>query len=127
MNNDLISRSSLIEIGAARKIIEVVGNWNELPGIAKAACTRLGIAHKKLILDAPAVDPESLRPKGRWEWFEEWLPSTTEHPRECLDCGWQCGECKNALEDMVGGYWDNPDEKPDLNYCPNCGAKMMEG
>lgn len=67
---------------------------------------------------------ESLRPKGRWVWFEEWLPSTTEHPRECLDCGWRCGECKNALEDMVGGYWDNPDEKPELNYCPNCGADM---
>ena len=55
-DNDLISRSSLLEIGATRKIIEVVSNWNELPGIAKSACTRLGIAHKKLILDAPAVD-----------------------------------------------------------------------
>ena len=55
-NGDLISRSALIEVGTARKIIEVVGNWDELPGIAKSACTRLGLAHRKLILEAPAVD-----------------------------------------------------------------------
>lgn len=54
--NDLISRSAILEIGTARKIIEVVGNWNELPGIAKSACTRLGLAHRKMIIDAPAVD-----------------------------------------------------------------------
>ena len=62
---------------------------------------------------------------GKWEWFEEWSPSTTEHPRECDDCGWRCSRCKIALEDMVGGYWDNPDEEPKLNYCPNCGVKTI--
>lgn len=56
MQNDLISRSALLNAGSARKIIEVVGNWNELPLNAKSACTRLGCAHKKLILEAPAVD-----------------------------------------------------------------------
>lgn len=61
---------------------------------------------------------------GRWEWFEEWNPSTPDHPRECEDCGWRCSKCKTALEDVVGGYWDNIDEEPKLNYCPNCGAKM---
>lgn len=64
---------------------------------------------------------------GRWEWFEEWNPSTTEHPRECDDCGWRCSRCKTTLEDMVGGYWDNPDEEPKLSFCPNCGAKMDGG
>ena len=64
---------------------------------------------------------------GEWEWFEEWNPSTPEHPRECDDCGWRCGECKTALSDIVGGYWDDPDEKPNLNFCPNCGAKMKGG
>lgn len=64
---------------------------------------------------------------GRWEWFEEWLPSTTEHPKECEDCGWRCGNCMRALEDMVGGYWDDPDERPQLAYCPNCGARMDGG
>ena len=65
--------------------------------------------------------------EGEWEWFEEWNPSTPEHPRECDDCGWRCGECKTALADIVGGYWDDPDEKPNLNFCPNCGAKMKGG
>ena len=64
------------------------------------------------------------RKEADWEWFEEWSPSTPEHPRECDDCGWRCGKCKIPLEDMVGGYWDDAFEKPKLSYCPNCGAKM---
>jgi hypothetical protein len=62
--------------------------------------------------------------EGEWEWFEEWSPSTPEHPSECYDCGWRCGRCKTALEDVVGGYWDDPEKKPNLNFCPECGAKM---
>lgn len=61
---------------------------------------------------------------GHWEWFEEWSPSTPEHPREVEDCGWRCNNCKIALEDSVGGCWDNYTEPPDLKYCPECGAKM---
>jgi hypothetical protein len=59
-----------------------------------------------------------------WEWFDEWSPSTTEHPRECDDCGWRCGRCKVTLEDMVGGHWDDASEAPKLRFCPSCGAKM---
>lgn len=44
---------------------------------------------------------------GRREWFEEWSLSTSCHPAECEDCGWRCSECKTALEDIVGGYWDD--------------------
>ena len=64
---------------------------------------------------------------GQWEWFEEWYPSTPDHPMECEDYGWRCGECKTALEDMVGGCWDDSYDEPKLNYCPNCGAKMDGG
>lgn len=64
---------------------------------------------------------------GEWEWFEEWMPSTTENLRECEDCGWRCNQCKTTLYDMVGGYWDNPDEQPKISFCPNCGAKMKGG
>lgn len=63
----------------------------------------------------------------RWEWFEEWNPSTPDHPRECDDCGWRCSRCKTALADAVGVYWDNYFEEPKINYCPNCGAKMDGG
>ena len=55
-NDDLISRSTLLDVGSARKIIEVIGNWDELSLKAKSACTRLGVAHKKMIMEAPAVD-----------------------------------------------------------------------
>lgn len=75
-----------------------------------------GLSSPLVVIDEPE--------KREWEWFEEWSPSTPEHPRECDDCGWRCGKCKVALEDTVGGYWDNAFEKPKLHYCPNCGAKM---
>ena len=61
---------------------------------------------------------------GKWEWFEDWNPSTTDHPAECEDCGWRCGKCKTALADVVGGYWDDPDDEPKLKFCPNCGVMM---
>lgn len=65
--------------------------------------------------------------EGYWEWFEEWNPSTTEHPRECEECGWRCSNCKTALADVVGGYWDDPEEVPNLKFCPECGAYMKGG
>lgn len=77
----------------------------------------------EMIESIPAADVAPVR-HGRWEWFEEWSPSTPDHSAECDDCGWRCSECKTELEDTVGGYWDDPCEEPKLNYCPNCGAKM---
>ncbi len=77
----------------------------------------------KILNQFPSADVSPVR-HGRWEWFEEWNPSTPNHPTELDDCGWRCGKCKIALEDVVGGCWDNPDEEPKLKYCPDCGAKM---
>ena len=102
MNNNLISRSAVKDIAAK------YGATDDFD---------------MLIDQIPAVDAEPVR-HGRWEWYEEWIPSTTDHCAECIDCGWRCSECKHVLEDMVGGCWYDPDEKPELNYCPNCGAKM---
>ena len=54
------------------------------------------------IRGAPTVDPESLRPHGKW------VDSSFYHDRPlCYDCS-NCG-----FKLMY---------KP--NYCPNCGAKM---
>ena len=65
---------------------------------------------------------------GKWIWHEEWSPSTTEYPAECECAGWWCPECKEFLEDIVGGYWDDIDNPPiKVKFCPNCGAKMFEG
>lgn len=77
----------------------------------------------RIIEEQPTVDDAPVV-HGKWEWFEEWNPSTTEHPAECEECGWRCSHCKTPLADVVGGYWDDPTEMPELKYCPNCGAKM---
>lgn len=79
---------------------------------------------KSMIHGEKAADVAPVR-HGRWEWFEEWSPSTPESPKECTDCGWRCGRCKVKLDDMVGWYWDDPYDEPKLNYCPNCGMKRM--
>lgn len=60
---------------------------------------------------------------GHWEWYEDWVPSTTDHPAECQDCGWVCSECQEHPTDDL---WDDADEKPSMKYCPNCGAKMED-
>ena len=73
------------------------------------------------------MQSEAKQIEGWWEWYEEWSPSTTEHPRECDECGWRCHECETPLADVVGGYWDDPEEVPNLKFCPECGAKMKGG
>lgn len=66
--------------------------------------------------DIPTIDPESLRPHGRWVWYElamDWGLG-----------GWVCSECRARN--------DNIPAKPDVlpyawegsQFCPNCGAKM---
>lgn len=58
--------------------------------------------------DAPTIDPEDLRPKGRWV-FEDFVSPTL-----------QCSVCKGlAPYDCCGDY--HCDRTP---YCPHCGAKM---
>lgn len=49
----------------------------------------------------PTIDPESLRPAGRWEYHE--LSDGTRVPK-CTNC------CLLYL-------WESP-------YCPHCGARM---
>jgi len=62
--------------------------------------TKMTMAERVLnkLDEAPTIDPESLRPHGRW-----------------IDCsnGWMCSNCER----------DNTYDKP---YCPNCGADMQE-
>ena len=82
-----------------------------------------GYVDASQIANAPTIETERVK-YGWWEWFEEWSQSTPDYPKECEDCGWRCSKCKTALEDIVGGYWDDIDEEPMLNYCPKCGAKM---
>lgn len=71
----------------------------------------------RMIDDAPAADVAPVV-HGRWEWFDEDTGTPlTGYEREW---GWRCSRCKHELPDD----YDDPDYRPMLDYCPNCGAKM---
>lgn len=81
---------------------------------------------KAVAENCSTIDPETLRPKGRWEWkhwhkggfhkytgvdaFGETHTVTVDERFECDEP--YCPKC---------GKWN---ESIYLNYCPNCGAKM---
>ena len=61
------------------------------------------------ITKAPTIDPEDLRPKGRWV---------------VSGCGFDtCSECRKVYSD---GWFSMSGYKPRMKfkYCPNCGADM---
>lgn len=74
----------------------------------KAAYARGYDAGMKFIVDeakkAPTIDPESMRPTGKWE------PTTVPFMDECVDCS-VCG-----YRTIYGNGF---------KYCPHCGARMV--
>lgn len=52
---------------------------------------------------APTIDPESLRPHGKWV-------------KEPFSSRCVCTNCKSVFPEWIRVY----------NYCPLCGARMME-
>jgi hypothetical protein len=61
---------------------------------------------------APTIDPESLRPRGRWLTWAEKFPEYAKANKGIL--GVFCSAC--------GMHSDNK-----TKYCHNCGAKMEDG
>lgn len=60
--------------------------------------------------DAPTIDPERLRTKGRWFLLDE-----------CSNAGVYCSVCqKKVYKEQYAN------QKLKSTYCPNCGAKMEE-
>lgn len=70
---------------------------------------------KKCFDEAPTIDPESLRPKGRWE--------SVDGTKSCDE--WDCTACKQRQTFMDEMELDDMIECSP--YCPNCGADMREG
>ena len=103
---------------------EYINKEDILRGIDSAVMWNLPVSTLYKDIEEIELADVSQVQHGRWEWFEEWSPSTPDHPRECEDYGWRCSRCKTSLEAIVGGYWDNPDDVPEVKFCPNCGAKM---
>ena len=103
MQNDLISRSALKEhIGSFAGMFTDEGFMVDLTAVLA------GIDY------APAVDPESLRPKGQWVRDHTYQG---KH-KECYVCSvcnhWQKWSRKH----------ENAEKMKYMRYCPFCGAKM---
>lgn len=80
---------------------------------------------EKLIINAPIIDPESLRPKGRWEihcrsTYDSWTQETDE------EFYLECSECKRQVWDVDYMAVQNDDRQKLIEkypYC-HCGCKM---
>ena len=83
------------------------------------------IIGRKSLADVPTIDPESLRPKGRWEihcrsTYDSWTQETDEE--FCLECS----ECKRQVWDVDYMAVQNDDRQKLIEkypYC-HCGCKM---
>lgn len=63
----------------------------------------------KALKEAPTIDPESLRPHGKWEFGKS--------HGDFVEA--ECSNCRGLL--LVKWY----DEIDKYRYCPNCGAVMQ--
>ena len=77
---------------------------------------------KRMVEEAPTIDPESLSPKGRWIIKKRYTASKNPYLDDSYHASAICSECGFCVCADTGrfGY-------PKLNttnYCPNCGAKM---
>ena len=102
--NDLISRSALKD-----------AFWAD----ADNTLQYINSAEYELIMlevdEAPAIDPEKPRPRGKWIWNPDSMG---------LGFGaWECSECACA-NDNLPIKSNNPLLFFGSAYCPSCGAKM---
>ena len=57
--------------------------------------------------------PTAMATQGRWVKMTGMMPPEYHGHYECSECGWHMKGLRNS--------WTREEE---LNYCPNCGAKM---
>lgn len=118
--DDLISRSELLKSYDIAKMVEYDETGCGVDRIAIPVDT---------IKKAPAIDAETVR-HGRWEWYEDWGPSTWLEPPDLINAGWKCSTCGIDLGDYltdclgVNVYVDEEDKIPKIKSCPHCGTKM---
>lgn len=118
--NDLISRSALIE-RLERYREELIDQYNiEMTEFGTSdwefAADTVRVIINYCIITAPAVDPEELRPRGRWIKSSEIFLFGYEPTPVFM-----CSKCRSEFCDVVNTI-------PTMyHYCPHCGAKMKEG
>lgn len=90
-------------------------DWLESQGSGDITCREVIERLENRIIKESDVAPVV---HARWEWFDEEVGSPLEGSER--DWGWRCSACKDTLNDE----YDNPDNPPNHNYCPNCGSRM---
>ena len=104
MNNDLISRSALLEQIANHSIFKTtrVISRERRYGFEITKADMYGY-----VVNAPAVDAEPVR-HGQWIPYKQNV--------ECSEC-----HVKWAIDESIAVVYTSI---KDLKYCPNCGARM---
>lgn len=81
---------------------------------------------EETIMEAPTIEPDSLRPKGRWEWKHrrrggfrkrKGITYTGEELEVTIDDRYE-------IDDPYCSVCGKFNESVFLNYCPSCGAQM---
>lgn len=93
----------------ANALIEDITAAEENAGMGAVVAGTL----RRYVNRRPTIDPESLRPKGRWNRMDD--PEFVMGDFECSVCEYlECDVDTRCLAPGVNC----------LYYCPNCGAKM---
>ena len=89
----------------ANALIEDITAAEENAGMGAVVAGTL----RRYVNRRPTIDPESLRPKGRWEYVDDGVLIGNGMHMECSECSvWKIDRQRTP-------------------YCPNCGADMREG
>ena len=123
-----MTRIDLIQRGDALDALQIVGACS-----TKEQRRALSQAYDKLhrvsaVEAVPVVH-------ARWEWREYWGCAAFQDPPDIYDSGWACSACGvDLLQYLQSHFPDIPsytecasEEKPTVDRCPNCGAKMDGG
>ena len=101
-----------------------IGAANEQTNVMVRAADLTGHYGETLVIRPYESDEWRKPTTATWEWFEEHSGRSLYDDDDVIDLGWRCSCCKKPLEESVGGYWDEFDNKPDLKFCPECGERM---
>ena len=71
----------------------------------------------EIVKNAPTINPDDLRPRGRWIVKKEMLNMRGVLGVRCS----ACGQYWALVEDNAAEYMNH------FKFCPNCGAKMEDG